>query len=75
MIRGLRSGDTFVRPHVDSVKTGDQSLRTFVPIVSNTMLLKSWKVAKCVSNYIGTVLELSLFCYLLLYSLSWFNKS
>ena len=36
--RGTRSGDVFVRPHVESVKKGDRSLRSFGPIIWNTML-------------------------------------
>ena len=61
--KGTRSGDTFDRPNVDSVKKGDRSLRSFGPIVWNTMLpdklkqceslsefqtsIKSWKPDKC----------------------------
>ena len=60
---GTRSGDTFGRPHVDSVKKGDRSLQSFGPIVWNTMLpeelkrctnlsqfkdnIKSWRPLKC----------------------------
>ena len=36
--QGTRSGDVFVRPHVESVKKGDRSLRSFGPIIWNTML-------------------------------------
>ena len=61
--KGTRSGDTFARPNVDSVKKGDRSLRSFGPIVWNTMLpenlkqcstldefkcsIKSWKPENC----------------------------
>ena len=31
--KGTRSGDTFARPNVDTVYKGDQSLRSFGPIV------------------------------------------
>ena len=41
--QGTRSGDVFVRPHVESVKKGDRSLRSFGPIVWNTMLPKRLK--------------------------------
>ena len=36
--RETRSGNTFSRPNVNSVNRGDRSLRTFGPIVWNTML-------------------------------------
>ena len=36
--KGTRSGNTFARPNVESVKKGDRSLRSFGPIVWNTML-------------------------------------
>ena len=38
-----RSGDIFVRPHVESVKKGDRSLRSFGPIIWNTMLPEKLK--------------------------------
>ena len=44
---GTRSGDNFERPHVDSVKKGDRSLRSFGPIVWNTMLPE--EVKRCSS--------------------------
>ena len=61
--RKTRSGTSFSRPHVNSVKRGDRSLRSFGPIVWNTMLpdslkkcetldlfkhsIKSWKPENC----------------------------
>ena len=61
--RETRSGTTFSRPNVNSVKRGDRSLRSFGPIVWNTMLpdaikecetldlfkrsIKSWKPDNC----------------------------
>ena len=36
--RETRSGTTFSRPNVSTVKRGDRSLRSFGPIVWNTML-------------------------------------
>ena len=36
--RDTRSGDVFLRPHVESVKKGDRSLRSFGLIIWNTML-------------------------------------
>ena len=61
--KGTRSGATFVRPNINSVKKGDRSLRSFGPIVWNTMLpdklkqcesldefkdsIRSWKPDNC----------------------------
>ena len=61
--RETRSGTSFSRPNVNSVKRGDRSLRSFGPIVWNTMLpdalkklenlelfkksIKSWKPDNC----------------------------
>ena len=61
--RTTRSGRTFSRPNVNTVKEGDRSLRSFGPIVWNTMLpselkecesldlfktsIKSWKPDNC----------------------------
>ena len=45
--KGTRSGDTFLRPHVECVKKGDRSLRSFGPIVWNAMLPE--KLKKCES--------------------------
>ena len=36
--RVTRSGTSFLRPNVNSVKRGDRSLRSFGPIVWNTLL-------------------------------------
>ena len=41
--KGTRSGNTFARPNVDSVKKGDRSLRSFGPIVWNVMLPENLK--------------------------------
>ena len=70
---GTRSGDTFVRPRVDSVKKGDRSLRSFGPIVWNTMLpeklkqcssldefkfsIKSWIPDKCKCELCKTYIQ------------------
>ena len=51
MKRGTRSGDTFDRPNVNSVKKGDRSLRSFGPIVWNTMLPDKLKQCKCLSEF------------------------
>ena len=48
---GTRSGDTFGRPHVDSVKKGDRSLRSFGPIVWNTMLPEGLKMCESLSQF------------------------
>ena len=45
--KGTRSGDTFARPNVDTVKKGERSLRNFGPLVWNTMLPE--KVKQCSS--------------------------
>ena len=61
--RETRSGTSFLRPKVNSVKRGDRSLRSFGPIVWNTMLpdalkkcdtldlfkhsIKTWKPDNC----------------------------
>ena len=61
--RATRSGREFSRPNVNTVKKGDRSLRSFGPIVWNTMLpnelkecgsldlfktsIKSWKPDNC----------------------------
>ena len=42
-IKGTRSGDTFVRPNVNSVKKGERSLRNYGPIVWNTLLPENLK--------------------------------
>ena len=44
-IKGTRSGNTFARPNVDSVKKGERSLRNYGPIVWNTLLPE--KVKQC----------------------------
>ena len=61
--RETRSGTSFTRPNVDTVKRGDRSLRSFGPIVWNNLLpnslkecesldkfkasIKSWKPSNC----------------------------
>ena len=68
--RETRSGRTFSRPNVHSVKKGDRSLRSFGPIVWNTMVpdklkncesldlfktsIKSWKPDNCVCELCRT---------------------
>ena len=47
--KGTRSGDTFDRPNVDSVKMGDRSLCSFGPIVWNTMLPDKLKQCETLS--------------------------
>ena len=42
-----RGKDRFLRPNVNSVKHGDQALRTFGPIIWNEMLPEKFK--SCVS--------------------------
>ena len=53
--KGTRAGDTFERPHVDSVKKGDRSLRTFGPIVWNNMLPEKLKSCKNLDEFKNSV--------------------
>ena len=53
--QGTRSGDTFERPNVDSVKKGDRSLRIFGPIVWNTMLPESLKACKSLDDFKNSI--------------------
>jgi hypothetical protein len=53
--KGTRAGDTFERPHVDSVKKGDRSLRTFGPIVWNTMLPEKLKSCKSLDEFKNSI--------------------
>ena len=49
--KGTRSGDTFARPNVDSVKKGDRSLRSFGPIVWNDMVPEKLKLCKSLDEF------------------------
>ena len=49
--KGTRSGDTFARPNVGSVYKGDQSLRSFGPIVWNNMLPDKLKLCRSLSEF------------------------
>ena len=49
--KGTRSGDTFARPNVNSVYKGDQSLRSFGPIVWNDMLPSRLKTCQSLSEF------------------------
>ena len=49
--KGTRSGDTFDRPNVNSVKMGDRSPRSFGPIVWNTMLPDKLKQCKSLTEF------------------------
>jgi hypothetical protein len=55
--KGTRSGNTtqFERPNVDSVKKGDRSLRTFGPIVWNTMLPEKLKSCKSLDDFKNSI--------------------
>ena len=55
--KGTRSGNTtqFERPNVDSVKKGDRSLRTFGPIVWNTMLSEKLKSCKSLDDFKNSI--------------------
>lgn len=50
-VKGTRSGDTFARPNVCTVNKGDQSLRSFGPIVWNVMLPSRLKTCKNLSEF------------------------
>ena len=54
-IKGTRSGDTFARPHVHSVKKGDRSLRSFGPIVWNTMLPEELKTCQSLDEFKNSI--------------------
>ena len=54
-IKGTRSGDTFARPNVDSVKKGDRSLRNFGPIVWNTMLPEKLKACQSLDDFKNSI--------------------
>ena len=49
--KGTRSGDAFARPNVSSVYKGENSLRSFGPIVWNTMLPEELKKCKNLSEF------------------------
>ena len=53
--KGTRSGDTFVRPGVGSVYKGDQSLRSFGPIVWNNLLPNKLKTCKSLSEFKNSI--------------------
>ena len=53
--KGTRSGDTFERPNVDSVKKGDRSLRSFGPIVWNEMLPNKLKECSSLTEFKNSV--------------------
>ena len=50
-----KAGDSFEVPHVDSVKKGDRSLRTFGPIVWNTMLPEKLKTCKNLDDFKNSI--------------------
>ena len=52
---GTRSGDTFVRPNVNSVFKGDQSLRSFGPSVWNNMLPSKFKTCNSLSEFKNSI--------------------
>ena len=53
--KGTRSGDTFNRPNVDSVKKGDRSLQSFGPIVWNTMLPEKHKECTSLDEFKNSI--------------------
>ena len=61
--RETRSGNTFSRPNVISVKKGDRSLRTFGPIVWNTMLPQHLKESKSLDEFKNSIKSWKPNCY------------
>ena len=55
IVRETRSGTTFSRPNVKSVKKGDRSLRNFGPIVWNTMLPDDLKNCKSLDSFKNSI--------------------
>ena len=53
--RNTRSGETFSHPKINSVKRGDRSLRSFGPIVWNTMLPEDLKSCKSLDSFKDSV--------------------
>ena len=49
--RETRSGQSFSRPNVDTVKRGDRSLRSFGPIVWNDMVQEKLKLCKSLDEF------------------------
>ena len=54
-VRSTRSGTSFSRPNVDSVKRGDRSLRSFGPIVWNKMLPTSLKECESLDKFKASI--------------------
>ena len=53
--RDTRSGTSFIRPNVDTVKRGDRSLRSFGPIVWNNMLPNSLKECESLEKFKSSI--------------------
>ena len=49
--RKTRSGDKLARPNVNNVNTGDRTLRSFGPIVWNTMLPEKLKSCENLNTF------------------------
>ena len=63
--KGTRSGDTFLRPKVDSVYKGEQSLRSFGHIVWNNLLVVILRTNMC-SFYMLVLIYMLFFDFLYL---------
>ena len=50
-----RMGDKFARPNVNTVYKGEHSLRSFGPIVWNTMLPEKYKVCTTLSEFKNSI--------------------
>ena len=53
--RATRMGDKFTRPTVKRVYMGENSLRSFVPIVWNTMLPKELKACSSLVEFKNSI--------------------
>ena len=53
--RGTRSGTSFSRPYVGSVKRGDRSLRSFGPVVWNDMLPSNLKNCESLEKFKSSI--------------------
>jgi ribonuclease P/MRP protein subunit RPP40 len=53
--RTTRMGDKFARPNVNKVYSGENSLRSFGPIVWNTMLPENLKVCSTLAEFKNTI--------------------
>ena len=53
--RATRMGDKFIRPHINKVYTGVNSLRNFGPVVWNSMLPENFKNCSSLSAFKNSI--------------------